>query len=87
MSLEDRTAPESRTALRRLQHEMRTPLGQIIGYSEMLLEEVREDHEDLVPDLEKIHRAAETLLALVDQTLKPDAGPAVPAGPKLPSSI
>jgi class 3 adenylate cyclase len=79
MSSEGRTARESRTALRRLQHEMRTPLGQIIGYSEMLLEEARGDHQDLVSDLEKIHRAAEELLGVVDQTLKIDAGPVVPA--------
>ena len=76
MSSEGRTARESRTALRRLQHEMRTPLGQIMGYSEMLLEEARDEHEDFVPDLEKIHRAAEGLLEIVDQTLKTDSGPA-----------
>jgi class 3 adenylate cyclase len=81
MSREDRTARESRTALRRLQHEMRTPLGQIIGYSEMLLEEAREDHEELVPDIEKIHRAAEELLGVVDQTLKTNAGSAAASPP------
>ena len=72
MSGEDRNARESRTALRRLQHEMRTPLGQIIGYSEMLLEEARESSPSLVSDLEKIHRAADELLGVVDQTLKTD---------------
>ena len=49
MGGEGRAARESRTALRRLQHEMRTPLGQIIGYSEILLEEVREDPKSCSP--------------------------------------
>jgi class 3 adenylate cyclase len=79
MSDEIRNARESRTALRRLQHEMRTPLGQIIGYSEMLLEEARESSPSFVSDLEKIHRAADELLGVVDQTLKTDAGPSAPA--------
>ena len=80
VSQEERSARESRTALRRLQHEMRTPLGQIIGYSEMLLEEARDEHRDLVPDLEKIHLAAEELLQVVDETLQTDAGPAASMG-------
>ena len=78
MSRDDQTDRESRTALRRLQHEMRTPLGQIIGYSEMLLEEAREEHAEFVPDLERIHHAAEQLLGVVDQTLKIDAVSAAP---------
>jgi adenylate cyclase len=78
VSSKDQMARESRAALRRLQHEMRTPIGQIIGYSEMLLEEAREDHEDFVADLEKIHGAAEGLLVVVDETLQTDAGPQRP---------
>jgi len=74
MGSDDRSARDSRTALRRLQHEMRTPLGQIIGYSEMLLEEASEGHEEFVPDLEKIHLAAGGLLAVVDQTIRFDVG-------------
>ena len=79
MSPDKQSGRESRTTLRRLQHEMRTPLGQIIGYTEMLLEEARDEHPDLVPDLEKVHRAAGELLRVVDETLRTDAGPSVPA--------
>ena len=54
--------------MRRLRHDMRTPLSQIIGYSELLEEEVSDrGHDDLVPDLEKIRGAAKTLLLLVDE--------------------
>jgi adenylate cyclase len=74
MEGDDRSKRDSRTALRRLQHEMRTPLSQIMGYSEMLLEDARDQHEEFVPDLEKIHLAAEGLLEVVDQTLRIDAG-------------
>jgi adenylate cyclase len=59
--------------MRRLQHDMRTPLGQILGYGEMLEEELRErDLLDLVPDLEHIRDAANTLLHLVDGIFRPE---------------
>jgi len=53
--------------MRRLRHDMRTPLGQIIGYSELVEEEVSDRGlDDLVPDLTKIRDAAQVLLRLVD---------------------
>jgi len=59
--------------MRMLQHEVRTPLGHIIGYSEMLEEEVLDrDQEDLVEDLVRIRRAASHLLDLVDGRLRTD---------------
>jgi class 3 adenylate cyclase len=58
---------EGRTTMRRLQHELRTPLGHIIGYSEMLREELQDRGlDDLVPDLERIREAADRLLGLVE---------------------
>ncbi len=58
---------ETRTTMRRLQHDLRTPLGQILGYSEMLHEELRDRAlAELLPDLERIGSAATTLLGLVD---------------------
>ncbi len=49
-----------------LHHEVRTPLNQIIGYSEML-QEVASDlgHHAAIPDFQKIHHAARQLLDLV----------------------
>jgi class 3 adenylate cyclase len=71
----DRVSREAEAVMRRLQHQMRTPLGQIIGYSEMLEEEVVDrGHSDLAPDLAKIRDAARTLLGYIDEYFR--AGPA-----------
>jgi adenylate cyclase len=70
-------SPKSETAatLRRLRHEMRTSLGQILGYSEMLMEDAEDRGEaDMGVDLGKIHNSATRLLTLVDQILSPEAG-------------
>jgi class 3 adenylate cyclase len=68
---------ETHGTLRRLQHELRTPLGQIIGYSELLSEEVAErGQDDLQQDLERIRGAAHRLLGLLDATLQPVAAQA-----------
>ncbi|MDJ0853263.1 MAG: adenylate/guanylate cyclase domain-containing protein [Myxococcota bacterium] len=65
-------SPEARETLRRFQHELRTPLGQIIGYSELLVDEVRDRaQDDLVGDLEKIRDAAKKLLSMMEETLSP----------------
>jgi class 3 adenylate cyclase/ActR/RegA family two-component response regulator len=64
-----------------LRHDLRTPLNQILGYSEMLQEEAAEaGYDRFVADLTKIGVAARQLLSLVDQV--PEA---VPALPPLPS--
>jgi signal transduction histidine kinase len=61
-----------------ISHELRTPLNAIIGYSEILQEDaVFLDQKDLVPDLRKIQKASEHLIALVDDIVdlsKIDAG-------------
>jgi class 3 adenylate cyclase len=50
-----------------LRHELRTPINQIIGYSEMLGEEATsEGHQGYVADLEKIGIAARDLLAKIN---------------------
>ena len=42
---------ETRTTMRRLQHDLRTPLGQILGYGEMLQEELHDRAlTELLPD-------------------------------------
>lgn len=62
-----------RIDLRHLHAELRTPLNHAIGYSELLLEQAGlERASDLVSDLEKVHRAAEQFLALMDRELTPE---------------
>ena len=62
----------------KMSHELRTPLNAVIGYSQMLLEEAREEGDDhAVRDLEKIQNAGKQLLSLVNDVLdfsKTDAG-------------
>jgi signal transduction histidine kinase len=48
-------------------HELRTPMNAIIGYTEMLQEDVKDRGvEDLIPDLQKIHGASYHLLDLIN---------------------
>jgi adenylate cyclase len=76
MSESDRMSMEAQAVMRRLRHDMRTPLGQIIGYSELVEEEVGDrGHDDLIPDLAKIRGAAHNLLRLVDEYFSGDAVP------------
>ncbi|POP54429.1 ATP-binding protein [Zhongshania marina] len=59
--------------LANMSHELRTPMNAIIGYSEMLLEEIAEEEQlsvnDLQPDLEKIQLAGKHLLTLINDVL------------------
>ncbi len=56
--------------LANMSHELRTPMNAIMGYSEMLIEDVEEaGHADLVPDLKKIRSAGQHLLALINDIL------------------
>ncbi len=56
--------------LANMSHELRTPLNAVIGYSEMLIDEVRDlGLGRLVPDLERIQGAGRHLLALIDGIL------------------
>ena len=56
--------------LANMSHELRTPLNAVIGYSEMLTEEVRERGlEVLLPDLDKIHSSGKHLLRLINDIL------------------
>jgi signal transduction histidine kinase len=53
-----------------MSHELRTPLNAIIGYSQLLLEEARdEDDEATVKDLSHVHKAGTDLLRLIDDIL------------------
>ena len=53
-------------------HDLRTPLTQIIGYSEMLMEQAHEaGHDGYLPDLRKVTAAGYRLLALIEERLQP----------------
>ena len=64
--------------LANMSHELRTPLNAIIGYSEILIEEAREEaieaglspeEMDSITDLSKIHDAGKHLLGLINDVL------------------
>ena len=57
-------------ALASLRHDLRNPIGHVLGYGEIVLDDLRElGRPDLVADVEKIHAAGKQLLALVDERL------------------
>ena len=53
-----------------VRHELRTPINGIIGYAEMLLEDVEDDA--ITADLERIRTAGRQLLGRVDGVLRPE---------------
>ena len=59
--------------LANMSHELRTPMNAIIGYSEMLLEDLEDgvepDPQDLEADLGKIQGAGKHLLGLINEVL------------------
>ena len=58
------------TTLSNIRHNLRTPLNQIIGYSEMLQEEAEDLGLDAyVPDLQKMHAAGSQLLVLINDSV------------------
>ncbi len=54
--------------LAKMSHELRTPLSAILGYSEMLMEEL-DDTDSKVRDLKRIHGGGKTLLGLINDLL------------------
>jgi signal transduction histidine kinase len=56
--------------LAKMSHELRTPLNAVIGYSEILLEEMAQPgREQQCADLRKIHRSGRHLLGLITDIL------------------
>ncbi len=63
--------------LSKARHDLRTPINQILGYSELLQEEAEEKGlPGFVSDLQKIQAAARRLLGLIDELLTPGKLPA-----------
>jgi len=66
------SANRSKSAfLANMSHELRTPLNAVIGYSEMLHEDLSDQHVDpmVLGDLDKIKGAAKHLLRLINDVL------------------
>ncbi|HYN81921.1 MAG TPA: histidine kinase dimerization/phospho-acceptor domain-containing protein [Gemmatimonadaceae bacterium] len=61
-----------------LLHDLRTPLGHILGYSELLIEQMKDaGREEYIPYLEKIRKAGHELLGLMTdnfQATRPNDG-------------
>jgi len=62
--------PAGTATVARFAHELRTPLNAVLGYSELMCEELEDaGQERIVDDAERVVRAARHLLALVDDVL------------------
>lgn len=58
---------------RNLLHDLRTPLGHILGYSELLIEQMRQSgNEEFIPFAEKIRTAGNQLLDLMTDNFTSD---------------
>jgi signal transduction histidine kinase/DNA-binding response OmpR family regulator len=56
--------------LANMSHELRTPMNAIIGYSELLEEELEDaDQNEFIPDLQKIRSSGKHLLSLINDIL------------------
>ena len=59
--------PHRHTLPSELLHDLRTPLNQVIGYSELLVEQLEEaGHDEYVPYLQKVRAAGHQLLSLLN---------------------
>ena len=56
---------------RNLLHDLRTPLGHILGYSELMIEQMRErGDEEFIPYLEKIRSSGHKLLEMMTENFQ-----------------
>jgi PAS domain S-box-containing protein len=55
--------------LANMSHELRTPLNAIIGITEMLIEDAEADSLDTLDPLQRVHRAGDHLLTLINDIL------------------
>lgn len=69
---DEETFETKRGEVQRLCHDLRTPVNQIIGYSEILQEQTEElGCKEYLPDLRKIRNAAASWLGLMEEHLLP----------------
>ncbi len=62
-------APEQKTPWANIRHDLRTPINHILGYSELLEEDLADQGVNGGEDLKKIQGAARTLLELIGSRL------------------
>lgn len=68
-----------------LLHDLRTPLGHILGYSELLIEQMEETgHPEFVPYLEKIRKAGRQLVEMMKDNFEATAQPIATANQHAP---
>ena len=73
---DEETFDTKRGNVHRLCHDLRTPVNQIIGYSEILQEQAEEiGRKKYLPDLRKIRDAAASWLGLMEEHLLPGGRP------------
>jgi len=58
-----------RERLAQIRHDLKTPVGHIMGYSEMIEEEIEDDLPEVVNDLRSIRSSAERILELINDHL------------------
>jgi sigma-B regulation protein RsbU (phosphoserine phosphatase) len=77
---------------KKIRHDLRTPINQILGYSELLEEQAQDEGDaSYIPDLQKIQTAARRLLELIEAHFgaptgaapapQPSAEETAPSGP------
>jgi sigma-B regulation protein RsbU (phosphoserine phosphatase) len=76
------SSPKEKTLLAKLRHDLRTPINHILGYSELLQEDLADRGVSKLGDLEKIQTAARQLLDIVGTRLSEENF----AGPNRPES-
>jgi class 3 adenylate cyclase/CheY-like chemotaxis protein len=63
--------PKANIELRTIRHELRTPIGHMVGYSEMLQEDVEDQGlSHLAGDLDRLCKNARQLLGLVNESFR-----------------
>jgi two-component system sensor histidine kinase/response regulator len=88
VSRDERAGPALASVSPQLLHDLRSPLNQIIGYSEMLAEDAEaEQRREVVTDLARIGDAGRKILALLDEhfTSDQDEGVDLARGPERPT--
>jgi adenylate cyclase len=79
MSTDDKShdGPPSRDPNAQARHDLRTPVNQILGYAELLQEEMEDRGlSEFVSDLQKIQKAARNQIELINRILAPPASEA-----------
>ena len=73
------TSAELQEAIARAQHDLRNPLGHVLGFCEMLLYHVEPlPPNDIREAVEGIYQVSEQMLREMDRVLDPDKPPALP---------